>query len=84
MKRIEQLGGVVEFNGVYRIRGLAVSRSIGDHFIRPYVTCEPEINTHNISKNDLFMIMATDGLWDVLTNEEVRDYILNTYDPNVY
>lgn len=38
----------------------------------PYVTAEPVISTTQIdpTKND-FVVMATDGLWEMLTNEEV-------------
>lgn len=36
----------------------------------PYFTAEPEITTTNIRKGD-FVVMASDGLWDCLTNEEV-------------
>jgi pyruvate dehydrogenase phosphatase len=38
----------------------------------PYVTAEPVITTTKISpeKGD-FVVMATDGLWEMLTNEEV-------------
>jgi len=38
----------------------------------PYVTAEPVVTTTNIepSKGD-FVVMATDGLWEMLTNEEV-------------
>ncbi|KAF9043998.1 phosphatase 2C-like domain-containing protein [Panaeolus papilionaceus] len=36
----------------------------------PYFTAEPEITTFQVQKGD-FMVIATDGLWDCLTNEEV-------------
>ncbi|KAF9043999.1 phosphatase 2C-like domain-containing protein [Panaeolus papilionaceus] len=36
----------------------------------PYFTAEPEITTFQIQKGD-FMVIATDGLWDCLTSEEV-------------
>lgn len=38
----------------------------------PYVTAEPVVTTTQIdpSKGD-FLVMATDGLWEMLTNEEV-------------
>ena len=36
----------------------------------PYFTAEPEITTTTIRKGD-FVVMASDGLWDCLTNEEV-------------
>jgi pyruvate dehydrogenase phosphatase len=36
----------------------------------PYFTAEPVITTTTIRKGD-FVVMASDGLWDCLTNEEV-------------
>jgi pyruvate dehydrogenase phosphatase len=36
----------------------------------PYFTAEPEITTTTIRKGD-FVVLASDGLWDCLTNEEV-------------
>jgi pyruvate dehydrogenase phosphatase len=38
----------------------------------PYVTAEPVITTTKIEpENGDFLVMATDGLWEILTNEEV-------------
>jgi pyruvate dehydrogenase phosphatase len=38
----------------------------------PYVTAEPIVTTTQISpENGDFLVMATDGLWEMLTNEEV-------------
>jgi len=38
----------------------------------PYVTAEPEITTTKIQpENNDFVVMASDGLWEMLTNEEV-------------
>ncbi|KAF2100962.1 protein serine/threonine phosphatase 2C [Rhizodiscina lignyota] len=38
----------------------------------PYVTAEPVVTTTKIEpKNGDFLVMATDGLWECLTNEEV-------------
>ncbi|RUS25889.1 phosphatase 2C-like domain-containing protein [Jimgerdemannia flammicorona] len=37
----------------------------------PYVTAKPEVNHRKLSRNDRFLVMATDGLWDKLSNDEV-------------
>lgn len=38
----------------------------------PYVTAEPVVTTTNIEpKHGDFVVLATDGLWEMLTNEEV-------------
>ena len=71
-ERIEALGGSVSLWGVWRVEGcLAVSRAIGDRMLKDYVSAEPEILERTITKDDAFIIVATDGLWDVLSNQTV-------------
>lgn len=75
--RIQQLGGEIYYDGLdYRIGDLSVSRSFGDMDGAPYITCEPDIFKHKISQNDQFIVMACDGLWDVLQNCDVVNFIL--------
>jgi len=53
-----------------RIDGkLAVSRAIGDLEFKKWAISKPECIKTNISNDDMFLILATDGLWDVVTNE---------------
>jgi hypothetical protein len=74
--RIKELGGRVIFWGRWRVEGvLAVSRAIGDVNLKPYVTCDPEITTHALTPDDQYLILASDGLWDVMSNEEVGTFI---------
>ncbi|MEW5299836.1 MAG: hypothetical protein WDW36_002811 [Sanguina aurantia] len=70
--RVRAAGGkVVYAAGSYRVNGmLAMSRAIGDHFLRPYVIAEPEITVLHRSSQDEVLIIATDGLWDVFGNSE--------------
>ncbi|KAL3825321.1 hypothetical protein ACJIZ3_021350 [Penstemon smallii] len=72
--RIEAGGGkVINWDG-YRVSGvLAMSRSIGDRYLRPYVIADPEIMFVPRVKEDECLILASDGLWDVMTNEEACD-----------
>ncbi|KAK4487659.1 hypothetical protein RD792_005686 [Penstemon davidsonii] len=72
--RIEAAGGkVINWDG-YRVSGvLAMSRSIGDRYLRPYVIADPEIMFVPRVKEDECLILASDGLWDVMTNEEACD-----------
>ena len=58
------------FHGVWRVGGvLAVSRAIGDRVLKPVVTAAPEMRTRIITGEDAFLVLATDGVWDVLSNE---------------
>lgn len=70
--RIRALGGSVYFHGVWRVSGvLAVSRAIGDRILKPYVTALPEVTSHALGGSEKWLILATDGLWDVCSNRDV-------------
>jgi len=65
--RIRSAGGrIVRSNGALRVMGmLAMSRAVGDHYLRPYVIAEPEVSCMVRCHGDQVLILATDGLWDV-------------------
>ncbi|XP_058189422.1 probable protein phosphatase 2C 11 [Rhododendron vialii] len=69
-QRIEQAGGFIIWAGTWRVGGvLAVSRAFGDKLLKPYVVAEPEIQEEEIDGVD-FIIIASDGLWNVLSNKD--------------
>eukprot|EP00301_Raphidiophrys_heterophryoidea_P024749 c8133_g1_i1.p2 GENE.c8133_g1_i1~~c8133_g1_i1.p2 ORF type:complete len:226 (-),score=44.59 c8133_g1_i1:135-812(-) len=77
LKRIQDLGGFVRYFGVWRTQGvLAMSRSIGDLTLKKYVIPTPEIVKLDLTERDEFLVMASDGVWDVLNNQEVVDLLL--------
>ena len=65
---------------------IGVTRGLGDHdlraqaqhgtvLIKPFLSPQPEVrvldvDTENITSDDV-LVLATDGLWDVVSNEEV-------------
>ncbi|XP_072170753.1 probable protein phosphatase 2C T23F11.1 [Diadema setosum] len=81
-KRIIAAGGWVEFN---RVNGnLALSRALGDFVFKrngskgpeeQIVTAVPDVTETDISAESEFMVLACDGIWDVLTNQEVVDFV---------
>ncbi|KAI3417451.1 PPM-type phosphatase domain-containing protein [Psidium guajava] len=75
--RIENSGGFVHRrNGVWRIHGsLAISRAIGDLHLKEWVISEPEIKTRRIMPDCEFLIMASDGLWDKVSDQEAVDLV---------
>jgi serine/threonine protein phosphatase PrpC len=74
--RIEKQGGTIQYDGSdWRINGLSLSRAFGDLDCKPYVTHLPQIYKYDIHPNDKFLIFACDGLWDVLSNQDVVDFI---------
>jgi protein phosphatase 2C family protein 2/3 len=71
-KRIEALGGSVEYG---RIGGLlAVSRAFGDFEYKiggkHLVTAVPDVKSFTLQRNTDFIILACDGLWDVMSSSE--------------
>jgi len=78
-KRIEALGGRIIFFGTWRVEGvLAVTRAIGDRRLKKYVSAVPEIKRRKIQEGDQFLILATDGVWDVLSSQEACEVVLTS------
>jgi protein phosphatase 2C family protein 2/3 len=51
--------------------GLAMSRSIGDHAVKEVgVIAEPVVTQHQVTKDDDFVIIATDGVWEFISSAE--------------
>ncbi|PSS33131.1 Protein like [Actinidia chinensis var. chinensis] len=70
LARIEASGGRVIFVNGARVEGiLATSRALGDMYLKPIVTAEPEISFTKRDPEDECLILASDGLWDVLSND---------------
>lgn len=69
--RIESLGGVVIFLDVPRVQGmLAISRALGDPQLKPFVTPEPLITEGRLGRDNDFAVVACDGVWNVLRQDE--------------
>jgi protein phosphatase 1L len=67
--------------GTWRVGGvLAVSRAFGDRLLKQYVVAEPEIQEDTIEEGVDFLILASDGLWDVVTNQEAVSMVLSIED----
>ncbi|XP_030044340.1 protein phosphatase 1J-like, partial [Microcaecilia unicolor] len=77
---------------------IGVTRGFGDHdlkvynssiHIKPFLSCFPEVRVYDLMQYkhqpDDVMVMGTDGLWDVVNDQEVADIvrtILSDYKPN--
>lgn len=80
-ERVINAGGEVKWQvDTWRVgpAALQVTRSIGDDDLKPAVTAEPEITETVLSAEDDFLVMASDGLWDVVSNAEVVSIIRDT------
>ncbi|XP_021729054.1 probable protein phosphatase 2C 76 isoform X2 [Chenopodium quinoa] len=70
-KRIESAGGVVMWAGTWRVGGvLAMSRAFGNRMLKQFVVAEPEIQEQEINEELELLVLASDGLWDVVPNED--------------
>lgn len=50
-----------------------LSRSFGDWLIKSYgVIVDPHITKIELTDDDLYLIIASDGLWDAIKDEECR------------
>ncbi|EDW17145.2 probable protein phosphatase 2C T23F11.1 isoform X1 [Drosophila mojavensis] len=82
VKRILAGGGRVENN---RVNGnLALSRALGDFMYkrntskRPeeqIVTANPDVTTCDIDDTWEFILLACDGIWDVMNSQQVGDFV---------
>lgn len=76
-KRIKDAGGFIargkRVNGV-----LAVSRALGDHMFKEndIVSAIPYCATTELSQHDSHLLLACDGVWDVVTDQEAADFLL--------
>lgn len=75
--RIEQSGGFI-FKG--RVLGvLTLTRSLGDQLLKRFVIAHPHVRKEQIhvsaSERDTFIILACDGLFDVLSDQEAASLV---------
>lgn len=82
-ERIEALGGHVFFGRVFG--ALAVSRAFGDsRYKQPktsqdFVTADPAHHRVKLEPQHKFLILACDGLWDVMSHEEAASSVFAGY-----
>ncbi|GLT87816.1 hypothetical protein SLE2022_058760 [Rubroshorea leprosula] len=56
--------------------GLAMARAFGDFCLKDFgLISVPEISYRRLTEKDEFVVLATDGIWDVLSNKEVVDIV---------
>ena len=81
-KRIQNAGSFVSSG---RVNGnLALSRAIGDFEFKQNknlppeaqaISAKPDVVVHKITPQDEFLVLACDGIWDVMSNEDVVAFI---------
>ena len=73
-QRIERAGRSIAEWGVWRVNGLAVSRSIGDAECKlqgiGQIIADPEYAQMQLKPDNHFLILASDGVWDEISSEK--------------
>uniref|UniRef100_A0A2P2PS35 protein-serine/threonine phosphatase n=1 Tax=Rhizophora mucronata TaxID=61149 RepID=A0A2P2PS35_RHIMU len=80
---IESRGGFVSNipGDVPRVDGqLAVARTFGDKSLKLHLSSEPDVVEQPIDDETEFVILASDGIWKVMSNQEAVDSIKGTKD----
>lgn len=86
LQRIESLGGVVSQSsphyGPARVRlstgrgGLTLSRAIGDISLgRVGVIATPDVRVHTLDPRDRCLILASDGVWEFMSNQRAVEVV---------
>ncbi|XP_076896942.1 putative protein phosphatase 2C 39 [Bidens hawaiensis] len=85
-KVIEEKGGfITEFQGdCARVDGnLAMSMAFGDRRLKEHISSEPDVWVGDVDDESEFMILASDGIWKVMSNEEAVDCVKDVEDPRL-
>lgn len=70
--RIADQGGRILFSDGIKVEGiLPLTRAIGDHYLKPWIIPTPEVSFMRRTEEDECLILASDGLWDVVSSELV-------------
>ena len=76
--------GALNVDGRFGCVGPQVSRALGDYLYKQVahfpqekqqVSCEPETTVFKRDEKDDYLILACDGIWDVMTNEDVVEFV---------
>ncbi|KAG6482157.1 hypothetical protein ZIOFF_058788 [Zingiber officinale] len=81
---VEEKGGFVSNipGDVPRVDGqLAVTRAFGDGSLKKHLSSEPHVVDETVDDDTEFLILASDGLWKVMSNQEAVDFIKEAKDP---
>lgn len=85
INRVRSSGGLIMKNRVNGV--LAVTRSLGDSYMKDLVIGKPFTTSTEITDEDEFMILACDGVWDVISDlkacEFVADILRETNEPQI-
>lgn len=80
-ERVVAAGGFIKNE---RVNGMiAITRSLGDHCMKMFIVSDPHFTATELTENDTQLILACDGVWDVISEQEAFDMIKNDTDPTI-
>eukprot|EP01124_Arcella_intermedia_P026332 TRINITY_DN4920_c0_g2_i1.p1 TRINITY_DN4920_c0_g2~~TRINITY_DN4920_c0_g2_i1.p1 ORF type:complete len:572 (-),score=99.08 TRINITY_DN4920_c0_g2_i1:148-1863(-) len=85
-ERIRSVGGFVKEpeknTDVYRVNGkISVSRALGDRDFKPSVSHDPDVYSIELTDDDYFVVLACDGIWDAVPDQDAVNLVFQTRDP---
>lgn len=77
--RLTKMGGEIykDSEGVFRIGDLSLSRAFGDGDNAPYISQKPDVFTIMVTSQTKYIVMACDGLWDIIETKNLGKIINN-------
>ncbi|KAJ9561410.1 hypothetical protein OSB04_006570 [Centaurea solstitialis] len=76
VREIDKFGDVARVNGQ-----LAVSRAFGDKNLKTHLRSDPDVTNADIDAATEILILASDGLWKVMSNQDAVDLAIKIKDP---
>eukprot|EP00897_Mesotaenium_endlicherianum_P010457 jgi/Mesen1/943/ME000118S00130 len=67
------------FSSDHSVRVALPAMVLCDRYLKPYVIAEPEVTFTRRSPDDECMILASDGLWDVISSQEACEFVLKVF-----
>lgn len=79
--------------GIQRVAGsLSVTRALGDAYLKtptlsfspykahaPYISALPEVSARILSKKDRLLVLASDGVWERVSGEEIAKWMVEFF-----
>lgn len=77
-ERIQKMGGIIytDTEGTCRVGNLSLARAFGDGDNAPYISHKPDIHDFKLTPAIQFIVMACDGLWDVINNNDLYSLLV--------
>lgn len=50
-------------------------RKVIPDFTGPYITHTPDVQVFELSKDDEYFVLATDGLWDEISRKKAAEFV---------